>query len=268
MKAIGFNGGCFGDVIMGAIAARAHKLQYPDSILVCGVAEKYSAIAPTIKTCPYFDDVCIWKGYDGWPAPEDKRHVLEAGYDKVYNAMPQHVDDDWYLRRHQTEEMCLMHGLQPPVDLQIRLIKSFDTIRKHKTIAVSFFGETRGASKSLSVNKAKEIVDLLTKTGYNVVQLGLPTEPSVAQRYTGSFFDVIRFCLGCDALVTVDTAMAWVMSGYQFPVVGLYGHSYYPRAFTARNWQPFNPNAIYLESAVANDIHPERVLGAINNLLK
>jgi ADP-heptose:LPS heptosyltransferase len=74
--------------------------------------------------------------------------------------------------------------------------------------------------------------------------------------------------LACDALITVDTAMAWISSGYSFPTLGLYGYEYYPMAQTSKNWQPVNPNAVYVESGKVSDIIVERIEIGLRKLLK
>ncbi len=266
MRAVGFNAGQFGDVIMGTVAARAHKEKFPDSHLTAGIARKYSSIHSLFANHEYFDDVHIWEGYNDWPNIDDNFHISMGCYDKVYNAMPQHTNPYWYLSTHQTAEMCLMHGLTPPNDLRVSLTKP-NTLKFGKTVALSLFGETRGAEKSVSVEQAKRICEIVESRGYMPIQLGLATEPRVCVRKIGTFQESVEFLLGCDALITVDTAMAWIASGYSIPTVGLYGYQYYPMAKTAKNWQPINPNAIYVESPKVSDIIPERIEEAIKSLI-
>lgn len=267
MRAIGFNAGQFGDVVMGVVAARAHKEQFPDSKLTLGIAEKYAAIKGIFADNLYVDDVHIWKGYNDWPAIEDHLAMAQNGWTKVYNAMPRHTSEYWYLSRHQAAEMCLMHGLAPPSDLQIYLRKP-KILKFGKMVAITLFGETRGAEKSATEEQAKFICKIVEDCGYMPMQLGLASEPRVCVRKIGTFQESIDFLLGCHAIITVDTAMAWIASGYQMPTLGLYGYQYYPMARTSKNWQPVNPNAIYLESATVRDIMNERIEKSIRTLLK
>lgn len=268
MRAIGFNAGQFGDVVMGLVAARAHKQKFPDSKLTLGIAKKYSAISPIFHGNPLIDDVHIWEGYNDWPAPDDSIHISRERYDKVYNAMPHHTSAFWYLQRHQTAELCLMHGLNPPDNLKIDLVRKSGNRRFGKAVALSLFGETRGAEKSIKMEQAHFIVETVEKLGYMPIQLGLIGEPRICSRFIGPFEQSIETMLACDALITVDTAMAWIASGYSMPTVGLYGYEYYPMAKTAKNWQPVNPNAIYVESGKVSDIIPERIEEAIKSILK
>jgi ADP-heptose:LPS heptosyltransferase len=267
MKAVGFNAGQFGDVVMGTVAARAHKLAFPDSKLTLAIAEKYSAVRGLFANHEYFEDIHVWKGYNDWPAAEDSIFLARERFDKVYNAMPQHTSPYWYLQRHQTAELCLMHGLTPPDNLQVSLSQP-KSLKFGKTVALTLFGETRGAEKSITIEQAKHIVSVVESLGYMPIQLGLPNEPRVCTRKIGTFQESVEYLLTCHALITVDTAMAWIASGYSFPTVGLYGYQYYPLAKTAKNWQPVNPNAIYVESGRVSDIIPERIEEAIKAILK
>jgi ADP-heptose:LPS heptosyltransferase len=268
MKAIGFNAGQFGDVIMGTVAARAHKLAYPDSKLTLGIAKKYSDIQNLFANHEYFDNVHIWKGYNDYPTIDDK--LMHVNFDKVYDAMPQHTSPYWYLNNHQTAELCLMHGLTPPSNLQVSLTRpEMIGLYSPASIALSLFGETRGGEKSVTLEQAKAIVKLVEKMGFVPLQLGLANEPQICQqRFVGPFAWSVAKMLGSVALITIDTAMAWIASGYSQPTVGLYGYSYYPMAKTAKNWQPVNPNAIYVESAKVSDIIVERIEAALKQLLK
>ena len=267
MKAIGFNAGQFGDVVMGTVAARAHKLKFPDSHLTLGIAEKYSAIHSLFANHVYFDASHVWKGYNDWPNSDDNLHLALNNYDKVYNAMPQHTEHFWYLHRHQTAELCLMHGLTPPDNLQVALTQPPLSHREKKVVGLSLFGETRGEEKSVTVEQGKAIVEMVKKMGYSPLQFGLPSEPKICEhRCEMPFSDAVVTMSQCGALITIDTAMSWLASGYSMPTVGLYSYSYYPMAKTSKNWQPVNPNAIYVESAKVSDIILDRIEAAIKTL--
>ena len=57
--------------------------------------------------------------------------------------------------------------------------------------------------------------------------------------------------------------MSWAASGFQHPTVGLYAWGYNPVAGTSKNWQPTNPNAVYLESKRASDIKPRDIIETV-----
>ncbi len=267
MKAIGFNGGQFGDICMGMVAARAHKEQFPDSQLYLGMSQKYAAIAPLFENNLLLDGVHVWENYHGWPSSADKGEIALKGFDKVYNAMPNHTTAFWYLSSHQTAEMCKMHELEPPSNLKIDL-NAYWNPKRNKFVALSLFGETRGGQKSVTLEQAKNIVGMVKKMGYDPLQLGLESEPRICEnRLIAPFVKSVEIMTTCQALITVDTAMAWIASGYSVPTIGLYGYSYYPMAKTSVNWQPVNPNAIYVESAKVSDIILERIEEAIKSIL-
>ena len=64
--------------------------------------------------------------------------------------------------------------------------------------------------------------------GYKVIHLNGPNEPDVPNttKVNGSYLDSVKNLLGTDLLVTCDTGIAWVASGYQHPTVGLYAWGY------------------------------------------
>lgn len=267
MNAIGFNAGQIGDIVMGSVAARAHKKLYPNSVLIAGVSKKYEQICNLIDFDSCFDGIHIWEGYDDWPTTNDKLNLSLLGFDKVYNAMPKHTNEFWWLDRHQTQELCLMHGLTPPDDLQVKL-RRLDNTFKTNFVCLSLRGATRGDDKNISIEKCKEICDVIRFLGYTPVQIGLKTEPTYCQdRFFGTLEDSTRFVLGSKLLITVDTAMSWIASAYSHPTLGLYCHSYYLFAESSKNWQPINPNAIYLDSYKVSDIKIEDIQKTIKQML-
>lgn len=268
MKAIGFNQGQYGDLCMNLIACRAFKRDHPNSQLYFGINKKYESLKYIFFNNDYVDHIHIWDQYDGWPSQEDKQFLSTMNFDKVFNPMPKHTEELWHVNRHQTQEVCLMHGLKPPEDLSIKLNKYFEVKRNTNMVAVNLSAETRSQDKTPSLEKSIEIVNLLTKLGYKPVQIGLPDQPQIAEkRFIGEFFETIRFVLSCDFLITVDSAMAWISSGYQFPTLGLYSSAYYPMTYTSKNWQPINNNAIYLEDKKIDNISLDLIKVAIDNII-
>lgn len=266
--AIGFNQGQFGDVCMGTVAARSFKQKFPDAKLCLGINEKYKSIKPLFENNELIDSLHVWDGYDNWPTEKDMSHLRLANYDKVFNPMPAHTEPLWYLKRHQTEELCLMHWLTPPKNLQVSLSDYFSSGIKDY-ITVCFSGVTRGEVKSLTLERAKELCCAIrNKFNLKVYQLGLDQDPLYSDdRFNGSFLDATKFMLESKLLVTVDTSWAWIASGYSKSVVGLYSYSYYPGSTTAKNWQPVNSNAAYLEASNVNDINIDEILESIKNHL-
>jgi|LakMenEpi03Aug12_release.lakeMendotaPanAssembly.Ray.scaffolds.fasta_scaffold16032_8 ADP-heptose:LPS heptosyltransferase len=264
VKAIGFNQGQYGDLCMNLVAAKSFKTYFPDSELYFGINKKYESIKEIFYENPLVQKIHIWDKYDGWPSNEDVAFIERERFDYVFHAMPHHPEPDWYLKRHQTEEVCYVHGLKAPENLQISLNKYFATEKNNKYVAVNLFAETRGSDKMPSLEKSKQICQLIIKMGYTPVQIGLPDQPQICEkRFIGTFFDTIKFVLSCDFLITVDSAIAWIASGYSFPVLGLYSYTYYPQAQTSKNWQPINPNAIYLEKNLVENIDINEIENSI-----
>ena len=69
-------------------------------------------------------------------------------------------------------------------------------------------------------------------------------------------------------LLTTDTGMNWIMSGYNQNVLALYSNYSYPIPAPLYNRTPINPNALYLEANLVKDINFQMIKGYIDRLLK
>jgi len=266
-KAIGFNQGQYGDLCMNLVACRAFKRDFPNVKLFFGINKKFESLKDIFFHNPLIDGIHVWDAYDAWPSSKDEEDIINEKFDLIFNPMPPHTSDLWYLERHQTAEVCLMHGLNPPNDLKINLTKYFEIEKNIKCIALNLFAETRGSEKTPDLKRAIEISKFLQKLGYRVIQIGSKEQPQISEdRFIGSFFDTVKLVLSCDLLITVDSAISWISSGYSFPTIGLYCNTYYPPAKTSVNWQPINNNAIYIEKEKINDIEFDAIKEAINNI--
>ena len=240
---------------MNVVACRAVKRDHPNSDLYLGINKQYQSLKEIFLYNNLIDNIHIWDQYNNWPSDIDKEYLREQKFDMAFNPMPKHSSEDWYLYRHQTEEVCLMHGIIPPNDLTVTFNKYFETKRYNKYVAVNLFAETRSSDKTPDLQQSINIVNLIKSLGYIPVQIGLPEQPQICDnQFFGSFFETIKFVLSCNFLVTVDSAIAWIASGYSFPVVGIYAYSYYTGATTSKNWQPINKNALYIEKYRISDI--------------
>jgi ADP-heptose:LPS heptosyltransferase len=268
VKAIGFLGGQYGDAIICQVACRQFKKLHPNSNLTFAVSKKYEAILPFLFNNPSIDSYHVWDGYDnGWPSGQDS--LFANQYDGVYHPMATHREDDWYLRRHQTEEVCDMFNLGQPESTQIILNRYFSTLKGDKYVAICPFATTRGSEKSLSINKVLEIESSLEKLGLTAVQVMGENDPQVCRKYIKTyFFQAIKEISGFKMAICVDTATSWILSGYSHPVVGLYTPSYYHGAKSSKNWQPTNKNAIYLEHETqVNDINTDKIIESVKLIL-
>jgi len=266
IKAIGFNLGQFGDLCMNVVPAKAFKNMYPNSYLTFNLSKRYEAIKEIFYHNKYIDEVKIWDGYnDNWPSEDYIRYLLSHDYDTIFDPMigPR---AGWQRYHHQTVEMCKVHNLTP-VDSQIEFNQYFEIQNGYdKYIAVCHTGATDISKKSLNVDKIKKITELITKLGFKPLFFQYPFENF--EYFNGKFFDAIKIMLGCKMLITIDSAMAWIASGYKFPTLGLYNAHYYLEhgAITSKNWQPINPNSIYLENIGVNNIEEHLIEDGIKNI--
>lgn len=266
MKIIGFNQGQIGDLAINMVPCRAIKLKYPNSHLVFSINKKYESAAPIFFNNPLIDEIKIWDGYDDWPTEQDKKWISENKFDLFFNPMPQVTDPEWFLKRHHTEETCLMHNLVPPNNLQINFTKYFDIYEKYKNcVAISAFTSV-GAQRDIPYDIAEKIVNYLHTLGIETIQLGLPNHPKLPTTYSipgGTIFEDVKIALSCKFLITADTGLNYLMSGYEHKVLGLYCYSCYPKRPPIKNRIPWNKNAIYLEDKNISDIPMELINNTI-----
>lgn len=272
LKKVSFGiNGQFGDIIIQEPSLRSFIQDHPDAKIVLGCNNKYKEALELYRG--YHENIIdfkFWDGYKHWPEPTDQQFIEDQKFEWVFNAQPRHTEKDWATHLHQTEECGLMQGIVVK-DTQIKLPRPNDIIKHDKTVAISLFPNwPNGGVKAFPLHTVANIVKIINKMGYKVIHLNGPNEPDVpnATKVNGSYLDSVKNLLGTDLLVTCDTGMAWVASGYQHPTVGLYAWGYNPVAGTSKNWQPTNPNANYLEAHSVNKISKQDIVAAIYKRLK
>jgi ADP-heptose:LPS heptosyltransferase len=269
-KAIGFNQGQIGDLATNIIVCRAFKEIYPDYHLTFGINKKYESVAPIFLNNKLIDDIKIWENYNDWPSENDKKFLEENHFDKFFHPM-ERVDDTWYLKCHHTEAMCLMHKLTPPKNLYIELNPWFELDSKyHNCVALTCFSSA-GNIRDVPENFANKIIDYIHSLGLSTIQLGLKNHPKLNTTYGplgGTVFEDVKVALSCKFLLTADTGMNWILSGYKAKILGLYSALSYPVYAPLINRTPRNDNAIYLEDVQIENINFESIKNSINKLLK
>lgn len=269
-RAIGFQQGLRGDLVFSTIAARSLKEQYPDWHLTLGVGPQFKDLLPLFHDHESFDAVHTYTTYDGWPGPRDLDYLQAAKYDLVFNAMPPHLDQQWWLHRHQYAEAAHMVGLPVPADIQPRLTRWFHVEQfSFPTVAIAPFGGNGGVNdKMLSVEQAQAIVDYLVQKGYMVLHLGAPSEPRLkgAQLLPVSYFDSVRNMLSCKVLIHCDTGMGHVAGAFNHPSLGLYGHRYFGAEWV-HQIMPRHANFISEVAPTVAEISLDKVFKSINLLL-
>jgi ADP-heptose:LPS heptosyltransferase len=267
-KAIGFNLGQYGDLCVNVVVAKAFKLQYPDYELTFHIGKPYEAIKEIFYFNKYIDKIHVSDGYDNWPTEKDNKFFNQNQFDIIYDPKIA-VKPGWQLRGHHALELCNVHNLTPPDSLQIELNNYFVTPQEYKKyIAICYKGTTDSDKKSITdKNLLIEICNIIKSYGFEPLFFQEDFLNYITVKDT--FFDAIKIMLGCKMLITIDSAMAWIASGYQFPVLGLYNKNYYKEAgvTTSLNWQPINPNAIYLEDEHVNLINIDKIKNSVENIL-
>ena len=267
----GFNPLRYGDLFINLAACRILKRLDPNSHLTFVVNGNYRSAAPLFLDQPDIDKVHVThKALDGFDEI-DWKWTKEQQFNHVFNPMQDH-HDQWWLYRSQSLECAHMHGLPIEGDTgKLSLNRWFEPTKGlARYVALQAFAGSYDPSntKQLSPARAQEIVDLIRARGYEVLQLGLPTEPKLegTTRIDTDFFGAIKNMLGCKILVTTDSGFSWGASCYDHPTVGLYSHAYYGKDRISAI-QPLNPNAIYLDDDNLNRIELNTVEKALSTLL-
>ncbi len=271
MRAIGFQQGMRGDVIISTVAARAFKEQYPDARLTLGVNRRYEDMLPLFGgKHESYDDFHLYHEYENWPGGEDNLFLAKNQFDIVYHAMPKRANEaDWWKTEHQASNAATIYGLLAPKNLQCSLTKWFDVPDYLDYVGFQPFGGWQDwpNKKSFSVERANQVVEIIRSLGFNVLQFGGPDEPALAnaEKFDGTYFESMQAMLGCRALVTVDSGRVWASSAYSFPTLGLYSTSYYGPQFI-HNIQPINPNATYLSAPLVNEIELDQIAARVKEM--
>ena len=272
MRVIGFNQGQIGDLIMNLIPCKSLKEQYKDIHITFGINKKYASIEPLFYNNKLIDDFKIWENYDNWPSENDKKYLEENKFDKVFNPMADHKYQNWYIKYHHAEAVCMMHEIKPPQNLQIELNPWFDKYPKFQNyIAFTPFASSAVPNRNMPISLVNKIIDFVHSIGYKTIQLGLKTDPKInttEEPIGGSILEDAKIAYSCKLLVTVDTGMNWIMSGYKHKVLGFLSPTSYPIYAPIINRMPINPNAIYLEHYNMNDINFRLIKDSIIKLLK
>ena len=264
--------GQFGDIIMQEPGLRNFIAENPNTKIVLGCTERYAGILPIYEN--YHDNIIdfhMWEGYDNWPTEKDREYIKSQNFDAMYpSKIPTHDQPDWARHRHITEETALMLGAAAKTK-DIKLNMPEGVVREPKSVAIHLFSSKwPGGARSVNIGKQNIIVKYLISKGYKVYQLSGPHQPHIKNTtfVRGTYFESCKKMLSTDFLITCDSGMPWVASAYNHPMIGLYTAIYNPLIGTTKNWQPINPNAVYLESYSANSINTETILSEIDKKIK
>tara|TARA_R110002020_G_scaffold339183_3_gene554346 strand:+ start:734 stop:1615 length:882 start_codon:yes stop_codon:yes gene_type:complete len=264
--------GQYGDIVMQEPGLRKFIKDNPDTKIVIAVSKKYEQILPLFEN--YHENIIqlkVFEGYDDWPTEADKKYIEEQEFDAMFPPdIPQHAQNDWANYRHITAETALMIGVDSDTtNIQLKTPES--VVKEPNTVAVHLFSSKwPGGVRSISIEKQTAIVKYLNDKGYKVYQLSAPDQPQINGTVIkqGTYYDACLRVLSCDFLVSCDSGMAWVASGYDHPMVGLFSSNYNTLINTTKNWWPVNPNASYLEAPMANYINNEAIFREIDKLIE
>lgn len=270
MKIIGFNQGQLGDLVLNIPVCRAVKEKYPNSKLIFSINKKYAHAAPLFFNHPLIDDFVFWDGYDNWPTEKDEELLKKINPDIFFHPMPKVIDHNWIQKMHFTEIVCLNNGVNPPSNLETTLVRYFDLLDKYRNcVAINPFCSSPFSGRDIPENLCLKIIKHIHSLGYETIQLGTKNHKQYPTTYpiqNLSIFEDAKIALSCKMMITIDSGMNYIMSGYQHKVLGLYGKVYFPEG-PLKNRTPINKNAIYLEGKSIAEIEESKIFESINKML-
>lgn len=261
--------GQLGDLAINTIVARALKEKYPDCQTVMSINKKYAHAAPIFFNNKVVDGIYIWDQYDGWPNEKDKEFLNTRNFDFLYNPHQSHIDEFWWTKMHHSQAICNNYGIKPPENLQVELTQWFDLKSElSNCIAISPY-TSAGAVRDIPIEVSSKIINHIHSLGFKTIQLGISPSPQLVTTYPmnkGTVFEDVVIARSCRGLITADTGINYIMSGYKHPTLGLYSSKCYPTIAPLQNRTPKNPNSIYLQDYDIENISEELIKESINNL--
>ena len=263
--------GQHGDIIMQEPALRRFIEDNPDTKIVLGAYKQYASILPLFED--YHKNIIGFKAFDGyndWPTEADQQYIKEEGFDAIFpNGIPIHQQADWAKHRHITTETGLIMGLgSSETKINLKIPKS--VVKEEKSACIHLFSSKwPGGTRSVSVGKQGVIVKHLLKKGYKVYQISAPHQPHIKGTIfsEGTYYDACIRMLSADFLISCDSGMPFVASAYDHPTLGLFSSAYNPLVGTTKNWQPVNPNAVYLEAPLAEHLSIYTICEEIDKMI-
>tara|TARA_R110000823_G_scaffold242573_3_gene367015 strand:- start:5049 stop:5885 length:837 start_codon:yes stop_codon:yes gene_type:complete len=251
--------GQFGDIVMQEPALRSFIEDNPETKIVLGCSKRYEEILPLFEN--YHENIIefhAWEGYDDWPTKTDQEYIEEQKFDAMFpDKIPIHDQADWAKYRHATTETGLMLGVNAKTTNISLKIPSGVVVEPNSVAVHLFSSKWPQGLRSIELKKQKLIVSYLRHRGLKVYQLSGPGQPHLEGTILSekpNYYNSCKIMLSTQFLVTCDSGMPWVASAYDHPTIGLYSSAYNTAVGTTKNWQPLNPNAVYLEAPSANQI--------------
>lgn len=265
--------GRYGDICIGVPSIYYLNELFPNCKIYININKDYQDIAPLFYNNKNIHGIFISDDYENFPSDLDRTNWLNCKFECVYDPMAKRKDEpDWFMKRHQTIDCAYQYGLQSKND-KITLNKWFNSPIFDKTIAfhATPANYDKNNTKSFTKQKSQELVNLINKLGYTVLQVGAKNDEKLENtiKFDTDFFNSVKNILGCKMFLGGDSGLTWALSGYDFPVLACYSDYYYIRNGInyIHNIQAKNNNAIYLSDNNVNDIPNYLIIDNIKQLI-
>ena len=205
--------------------------KYPQSYKTWFIQKKCSNATPLFINHPLIDKIIIGELDEG--LTETETNYKESCH-IIIETSPKVIDNEWYNFRNHVDESILMAGFKTTdaVNKIPKLNKWFKKEKANGIVAIwAFSGYGQNSLRNPSLSWWSKACEILIKTGFKLVQLGHDYDPPIykgIKRLKGvSFFDQIRFSLGCEFVVGTDSGSQWAIGAYGAPQIILF-----------TNWMP------------------------------
>lgn len=226
-KIFGVRSALLGDMITALPVLGVLERKYPNSYKTWFIQKKCSQAAPLFINHPLIDKIMIGELDEGLTEEET---IYRSSCDIKIETSPKVIDDKlWYNLRNHIDESVLMAGFKQTecIDKIPRLNKWFKYEKIKGTVAIwAFSGYGKSDQRNPSISWWAKACEILMRSGFRLVQLGHDYDPPICKGIKrlkkASFFDQVRFSLGCEFVVGTDSGSQWVIGAYGAPQIILF----------------------------------------------
>jgi ADP-heptose:LPS heptosyltransferase len=225
-----------GDSVCSLVAARYIKKIFPNSYSVAVLDPRTKELAPLLINHPDIDRICISQKQEGYT---DTEKQWASAFDYNLPLFGHYVPDNWGKTMNWVERNFRIRFQFESTDSKLSVIgwntltkeekmpmltPWFNVNRLKKTIVISPFvgynlSDETTRTRSPSMEWWINVVEMITKMGFNVVQIGLPNLPlikhdKVNDKRELSLLESVKLALGADIFFGACGGMQFIINSY------------------------------------------------------
>lgn len=225
-----------GDSICSLVVATYIKKVFPNSYSVAVLDSRTKELAPLLINQPDIDRIYINKKEEGYT---EKEKQWASTFDYNLPLFGHYVPETWSTTMNWVERNFRIRFQfeRPDSKLSVngwnslteeekkpKLDAWFDICRYNKTIIISPFvgynlSDETTKKRSPSMEWWVNVVEMITKMGFNVVQIGLPNSPlikhdKISDKRGLSLLESVKLALGADIFFGACGGMQFIVNSY------------------------------------------------------